>query len=102
MRKLKTRACTQDRMRESTYKKYDVPISFSDEKFVQISNFIPTVRDYYWISNFGRVYTSHQDCLMENDLSRERTHTTLRLKDDTSKSFDLRELYYQAFGKYYN
>ena len=102
MRRLKTRACTQDRMRESNYRKYTTPMSFSDEKFIQISSFVPNVKDYYWISNYGRMYSSYIDRFMETDLARERTHTVLSMKNGTSEVFDMRELYYQAFSRYYN
>jgi len=102
MKKLKTRACTQERMQSSNYRKFVSPMSFSDEKFIQISTLIPEIKDYYWISNHGRIYTRFSDSLLSSDLVRERTHTTFSLKNNSSKVFDIREIYYQAFGKYYN
>ena len=102
MKKLKTRACTQDRMRESDYSKYVSPMVFTNERFVQISSFIPEVKDYYWISDKGRIYSSWSNTCLLSDLVRECTHVTLSMKADVAKVFDIRKLYYQAFGKYYN
>ena len=102
MKKLKSRACTQERMRNSGYRTIHTPMIFDNEEFVQISSFIPEVKDYYWISNFGRIYSSWGDCCLLNDLVRECTHTTLSKKNNTSQVYDIRELYYQAFGRYYN
>lgn len=102
MKNIKIRNTTQSHMRESQYSKIMNPMVFSDEKFVQISKFIPTIKDYYWISNYGRIYTSYKDCSLLQDLARGYTHTTLSKKDGTSQVYDIRELYYQAFNQYYN
>ena len=102
MRKLKIRACTQERMRESDYRTIVTPMSFNDERFVQISGFFPEIKDYYWISNCGRIYSSFGDHCLLNDLARECTHVVLCNKNGTSQAYDIRELYYQAFGKYYS
>lgn len=102
MKKLKDRACTQERMQSSRYRNIIRPMSFEDEKFVQISKFIPAVKDYYWISNYGRIYSSFVDASIMQDLARGCTHTTFRKKDGTSQIYDLRDIYYQAFGKYYD
>ena len=40
---------------------YYYPFAPLDEVFVRISNFMPDIRDYYWISNYGRVYNSNKN-----------------------------------------
>ena len=102
-RRHKLKGCTtQKHMREADYRKYVSPMIYDDEKFVQLSIMIPEIKDYYWISNKGRIYSSYNDSCLATDLVRLYTHTTLSMKNGTSKVFDIRELYYQAFGIHYN
>ena len=102
MRRMKPRDTRQEHMRESNYRTIINPIIFEDEKFIQISKFNPAIKDYYWISNYGRIYSSYMNYCLLNDLSRGYTHTTLSKKDGTSQVFDLRVLYFQAFNRNYN
>lgn len=101
-KRLKPRCTTHEHMREAEYRKYVFPIVYEDEKFVQISSIISEVKDYYWISNLGRIYSGYGDNFIASDLLTYHTHTKLSRKDGTSKVYDIREIYYQAFNKHYN
>lgn len=57
----------QSEMQESGYKDMIIPwpVTFYDEVFIQISTFMPQVKDRYWVSNFGRVYDAESGyCLI--------------------------------------
>lgn len=40
------------------------PIIFQDEQFVQISKYISEVSDYYYISNYGRIFSSARNIII--------------------------------------
>ena len=58
----------QDEMRNASFNPniYNLYYPFIplDEKFRQISHYIPEVRDYYWVSNYGRVYNANNGYLV--------------------------------------
>lgn len=43
---------------------YTYPFIPMDEEFRNISQYIPELKDYYWVSNYGRVYNSHTGYLV--------------------------------------
>lgn len=64
---------TQEQMRTAQGLVYIQPMTFYDEVFLKVSDFIPEIRDIYYVSNYGRVcstsfntlkilaYNFHQD-----------------------------------------
>lgn len=57
-----------------------------DEVFIRISTFLPEFKDYYWISNYGRVYNSRLGVLV-NQYRNPNGYLTVSL-DLTSEELD--------------
>ena len=50
---------------------YRCPFVIYDEEFRQVSQYVPQVEDYFWISNYGRVYNSLRGYLINPNYSRD-------------------------------
>ena len=61
-------------MRNAQYRQniypYRYPITFDDEVFVRISDFMPEIDDYFWISNYGRAYNSRTGYLVTPNINK--------------------------------
>ena len=59
----KTYPLQQTTMLYATYRQNIFPCYYPfipmDEVFVQISDYFPFIRDYFWISNYGRIYNAN-------------------------------------------
>lgn len=53
----KVKDFTNDDMINADKLRYIFPITYLYEQFIQISLFIPEIADYYYISNYGRVFS---------------------------------------------
>ena len=57
----------QTTMRSATYRTniypYRYPFTMIDEEFRQLSKFLPMYRDYFWVSNYGKVYNANNGYL---------------------------------------
>lgn len=59
---------SQDMMRQASFNpnlcKYRYPFICQDEEFRQISTYLPEFRDYFWVSNYGKVYNAYSGYLV--------------------------------------
>ena len=50
-----TTTFSQEELRSAQSKQMIYPMTFLDEVFIRVSDYIPEVKDYYFVSNYGRV-----------------------------------------------
>ena len=94
-------ALNQDIMRNADCRQYQYPIVFLDETFIRISDFIPEVKDHYFISNYGRVCSfAHGHPVIRYTQYTNNggyVQVTLPLKDGTVRNFLLHRVLMLCF-----
>ena len=77
---------TQEMMRLASFNRaqynYTTPFRPMDEEFKRISDYFPEIRDYYWISNYGHVYTANGNRYVPPQMYQGYCIYGLRRKDE--------------------
>lgn len=75
------------------------PMIFFDEEFRQVSKYIPEIADYYYISNYARVFNGIRNGFKTSraDPNTGYLYITLQRKDHTTKLFLLHRLVMLCF-----
>ena len=85
--KINKESITEQMLQESYYKSLVWPLIYQDEKWIQISSFLPDVRDYYWISSYGRVYSAAVGyCIVPYKTNSGYLRISLQLKDGSANN----------------
>lgn len=82
--KINPEEINQQFLQESQYRKLVWPIIYEDENWVQISSFLPQVKDYYWVSNYGRIYSAAVGYCIIPCITNGYQRIALQLKDSRS------------------
>ena len=95
----KVKDFTHEDMLKADKKNFIYPIIYSDEQFIQISIYIPEIAYYYYISNYGRVFSCVTGRICGTSISNAGYECiTLRLNDKTSiKSMSIHRLVLRCF-----
>lgn len=89
---------THDDMINATRLKYIIPIHFYDEVFLQISLFVPVIEDYYFISNYGRIFSCMTGRLFGTSYKKDGyEYASLKVKDADMRSYSIHRLVMMCF-----
>lgn len=69
-------------MSSLTSKKCKQPIYYANELWANCSSVFPELKDWYFISNFGRIYSSHSDILMNQNIDPNGYYRITLMKND--------------------
>lgn len=95
----------QSYMQNSNYKnanmqdKIIIPMIYYDEEFRQISQYIPEVKDKYFVSNYGRVFNAETGYILRLNIIEKTGYIVINLymKDNSIKPFSIHRLIMLCF-----
>ena len=91
-----------DTLQQASKKGCINPMTFDNEVWRQLSTIVPEVKDYYWISSLGKIYSARYGFCMVADMNQPRfkyPRIILSCKDCTNRAYLIEQLYAKAFGK---
>ena len=89
---------TYDDMINASKLNYIYPMVFYDEVFLQISLFIPVIEDYYFISNYGRIFSCMTGRIFGTSYKKDGyEYASLKVKDGDMRSYSVHRLEMMCF-----
>lgn len=89
---------THDDMINASKLKYITPIYYYDEVFIQISLYVPVIEDYYFISNYGRIFSCMTGRIFGTSYKNDGyEYANLKVKDADTRSYSVHRLVMMCF-----